>query len=183
METMDVRCPWCSATLKIRKMEGMESKNLTCPVCKKSSPFREYKTFVISQDESVTQMPGIGIRTKGEGKKEKENLIIGKLIIAGGAKSFQLMAGRNVVGRNSLSSQADIKIDAGNRMSREHVVIEVTHFPGKGFQHFISLFKEMVNPTYLNSTELVYGDKLILQNRDIIKLPDVDVLFEIPYSD
>ena len=46
--------------------------------------------------------------------------------------------------------------------------------------HYVSLSKERVNKTFINNTQLLYGDTLILQHGDIIKLPDINVRFEIP---
>ncbi|MCI7783026.1 MAG: hypothetical protein MR544_08035, partial [Parabacteroides sp.] len=52
--------------------------------------------------------------------------------------------------------------------------------PGKGFVHIASLYKERVNPTYINQTPLLYGDHIILQMGDRIILPNVTLRFEIP---
>jgi hypothetical protein len=68
-------------------------------------------------------------------------------------------------------------------MSREHVVIEVKRVAGKGFVHYLSLFKEKVNRTCINNDVLEYGDCVILKHGDIIHLPGIDLKFELPDSD
>ncbi len=65
-------------------------------------------------------------------------------------------------------------------MSREHIVIEVKKLPVKGFVHYVSLYKEKVNKTSIGNEPLLYGDCVVLNHGDIIKLPDATLRFEIP---
>ena len=179
METLDVKCPWCSAILRIKSAPGMEGKNITCPNCKHISPFTQFKTVVPKEEENVTCFPG-GIGNVPT--PTKENLIIGRLIIPLSGDSYQLLPGKNIIGRKASASVANFQIETGDnkRMSREHLIIEVKRVPSIGFTHLVSLYKERVNKTFINSTELLWGDTLILQNGDILKLPDVDIRFELP---
>lgn len=179
METIDVICPWCTAKLRLRKTPGMEGKNLTCPNCRQTSPFLNYKKAVPIEEESVTCFPG---GPENAQKVKTENLVIGRLIIPLSGISFQLKNGKNIIGRKASSSIAEFQISTGEnkRLSREHLVIEVKRIPSSGFMHYVSLYKERVNKTYVNNTQLLYGDTLILQHGDIIKLPDLNIRFEIP---
>ena len=182
MDTLDVKCPWCSAVLRVKSAPGMEGRNITCPNCKHTSPFAQFKAVIPKEEESVTFLPG------AEGNitpLAKENLIIGRLIIPMSRISFQLLPGKNVIGREASASTANFQIETGNnkRMSREHLIIEVKRIPTTGFTHYVSLYKERVNKTFINSTELLLGDTLILQHGDIIKLPDIDLRFELPYEE
>lgn len=95
-------------------------------------------------------------------------------------QSFMLNLGRNVIGRLSSQSQADIKLSTeGNRqMSREHIVIDVKDEPGMGIMQYLSLYKEKVNPTFLGGMQLKYGDIVTLQHGDQIGLPGVTLIFE-----
>lgn len=180
METIDVKCPWCSATLRIKKSLGMEVKNITCPNCKNTHPFTQFKVVVPVEEESVTCLPGF----KGEDKinSKPENLIIGRLIVPLTGISYQLLPGKNIIGRKASASIANFQIDTGEnkRMSREHLIIDVKRIPSSGFMYYVSIYKERVNKTFVNSTELLFGDTLILQHGDIIHLPDVDIRFELP---
>ena len=82
----------------------------------------------------------------------------------------------------SSKSEAGIQIyTADSRaMSREHIVIDVKNVPGKGFVHTLSLYKEKVNPTFIGSEPLVYGDRIVLTHGDVIRLPDTTLKFELP---
>ena len=180
METLDVKCPWCSATLRIRKTPGMDGKNITCPNCKNTNHFSKFK-LVVPIEESETQLPS----PDGGLPQAKENLLIGRLIIPLTGSSYQLLPGKNIIGRKASASTANFRIEAGDnkRMSREHLIIEVGRVPSMGYTHLVSLYKEKVNKTFINSTELLWGDTLILQHGDVIKLPDVDIRFELPDED
>ena len=174
-----MKCPGCSAVLRIKSAPGLEGKNITCPNCKHTSAFTQFKHIIPIEEESVTCLPG-GIRNVP--MPTKENLIIGRLVIPLSGISYQLFPGKNIIGRKVTASTANIQIETGDnkRMSREHLIIEVKRIPSSGFSHYVSLYKERVNKTFINSTELLWGDTLILQHGDIIKLPDVDLRFEIP---
>ncbi|MCH5225428.1 MAG: FHA domain-containing protein [Muribaculaceae bacterium] len=179
METVDVKCPWCSAVLRVKSVSGMEGKNITCPNCKHTSPFTQFKVVVPKEEESITCFPG------GMGNvpmTTNENLTIGRLVIPLTGIFFQLLPGKNIIGRKASASKANFQIETedNKRMSREHLIIEVKRIPTIGFTHYVSLYKERVNKTFINSTELLWGDTLILQHGDIIKLPDTDLRFELP---
>ena len=179
METIDVKCPWCSATLRIQQTPGMESKNITCPNCKQTSPFIKFKKIIPVEEESVTCFPG----SNGNSQNAKpEILIIGRLVIPLSGISFQLKPGKNIIGRKASASTANFQISTSEnkRLSREHLIIEVKRIPSTGFMHYVSLYKERVNKTFINNTQLLYGDTLILQHGDIIKLPDLNLRFEFP---
>lgn len=180
METLDVKCPWCTATLRIRQTPGMERKNITCPNCKNTSPFQEFKKVIPVEEECITQF--LGRNVDGNTQKKDENLVLGRLIIPLTGISYQLLPGKNIIGRKASSTTADFQIDTGEkkRMSREHLIIEIKRIPTAGLTHYVSLYKENVNRTFINKTELYWGDTLILQNGDIIKLPDIEIKFELP---
>lgn len=42
-EIITIKCPYCSAVLKVRNCSGIENKYITCPVCQQRSLFRFYK--------------------------------------------------------------------------------------------------------------------------------------------
>ncbi len=321
-----IKCPWCSAVLTVKDFEGIESKSVTCPVCKQKSPFTKFKkitdgriikTICVSREEkrcrlevtlvkeNVKKIAILGsdwsvpicvrgekphivikINTYGEmflyssnmdgvdhycdiyvdGKEmfgpdmevtanskielgyehypinlnellsvikfleqqpdqgynryfiptfddiceklknttynEKEetsylrdgeateqtdldNMMIGCLKMKTSGQTFRLSPGRNVIGRKASASSANIQLDTGenHRVSREHIVIEVKKIPGKGFVHYLSLFKERVNSTLHNKGSLLFGDCVILKNGDTISLPNFDIVFELHESE
>ena len=51
---------------------------------------------------------------------------------------------------------------------------------GKGFVHYVSLYKEKVNETLINGVRLEYGDCVVLKDGDMLRLPEATLVFEIP---
>ncbi|MCD8294508.1 MAG: FHA domain-containing protein [Clostridia bacterium] len=179
-------CPVCGTVLSVRNQNGIESKSVTCPVCKTKSPFRSFKRISNGYGDEPTEYPQEGNDPNADQTAINDgvNYILGRISVPAVSLSFQLRLGKNVIGRKGEASSAGCQIPCTNkRMSREHLVIEVKKVPGKGFVHYASLFKEKVNATYVNNHLLEYGDKIVLKNHDVIKLPDVVVHFEIPDRD
>lgn len=42
-ELLRIKCPNCGAVLTIKKITGLETKSIPCPVCKKTSKYIDYK--------------------------------------------------------------------------------------------------------------------------------------------
>lgn len=194
-EIIQIKCPFDGAVLSVKNQAGIESKNVTCPICKHKYPFTQFKRIIPAiyndEEETDTAYPGSEERTKyayGEDTTEATqtakslNLTIGKVYLTGTNVSFQLKPGRNIIGRRASKSEAEFQIDTGEKrsMSREHIVIEVKRIQSKGFVHYLSLYKEKVNNTYIGNQPLIYGDCIVLNHGDIIKLPDATLKFEIP---
>ncbi len=167
-EIIKIKCPFCGAVLAAKSKPGLEKKIIPCPVCKQKAPFSKFEKIVKSNRES-TQIGGLNINT-----------VIGKVTVLPNGESFQLREGRNVLGRTAGSSNADIHLPGSNRMSREHLIIDVRDVPGKGFVHYASLYKKETNETSIGHAKIEYGDELILKDGDIINFPGVDVIFEMP---
>ncbi len=163
--TIKVGCPVCGSVLVVKDSPGNAYGELTCPVCKRKSPFVRFKR--VADTVQATQYPDAA----GESP-------LGSIVVRDTSVSFQLKEGRNVIGRQSKSSGADIQLPCtSKRMSREHIVIDAERVAGKGYVHYVSLNKEQVNPTYVNGQFLSYGDKIILNAGDIIRLPDMELKF------
>jgi hypothetical protein len=194
-KTMDnvikIKCPFDGAILTIKSVPNIETKSITCPVCKKSYAFTQYKLMTpppppidIATDypddpfgqpkKPAAPQPPFGSETEINEEPTKEQQVIGRLVLQPSGVTYQLKLGRNVVGRKGVSSKADLQIDTeGKRnMSREHLVIDVKQEPGKGIVHYASLFKELVNDTYVNKARLAFGDCVVLNDGDLIRLPD-----------
>lgn len=190
-DIIQIKCPFDGAVLSVRNMPGIESKNVTCPICKHKFPFTQFRR--------VSPVPGNEEDPQTEYPFQRDNIAnsdterttaiagapnfsLGRLLIPGSGIYFQLKPGRNVVGRKGQKSMADFQIDTPDKrnMSREHLIIEVKKIPVKGFVHYASLFKEKVNKTFIGSEQLLFGDCIVLNNGDLIKLPDAILKFEIP---
>lgn len=193
-EIIQIKCPFDGAILSVKNQVGIETKKVTCPVCKHTYPFTEYKIVKSNHynDDKDTDYPGEEKTEYAYGNKKDEvtelpnmNLTIGRLKLIGTGISYQLKPGRNVIGRQSAKSTADFQIDTGDKrfMSREHIIINVNKTPGKGFVHYISMFKEKENKTFVGNEPLLFGDCVILSHGDVIKLPDATLKFELPDDD
>lgn len=191
-EIIQIKCPFDGAVLSVKNQPGIETKNVTCPICKHKYPFTQFKRVVstANNDDPDTEYPGDDEHTSyaydgrsGEDTDLGEiNFTLGKVRLLGTGISYQLKIGRNVIGRKGTKSNANFQIDTGEKrsMSREHIVIEVKKVPAKGFVHYISLFKEKVNKTFIGNEPLLYGDCIVLNHGDVIKLPDATLKFDIP---
>lgn len=185
-DIIQIQCPGDGAILSIKRQPGVESKNVTCPVCKMSRPFSQYKVYVPKTEECTEYPNGYGkTGNLNDSKEETEvatgNLCLGSLTVISTGRRYQLRPGRNVIGRKASVSDADFQIDTGqsHRMSRSHIIIDVKKVMGKGYVHQAKLFKERCNATYVNSSRLEPGDCIILHHCDILRLPDTDIRFEI----
>jgi hypothetical protein len=184
-EIIQIKCPFDGALLSVKYQAGIENKNVTCPVCRNKYPFAKFRRVMpsVQAADEATQYPGGGEESATE--LPQESVVLGRLLSVNPYISFQLKPGRNVIGRKSVKSSADCQVDTGDshKLSREHLVIEVKRVPAKGYVHYVSLYKEKVNPTYVEDELLQYGDCLVLSHGDVIKLPDVTFKFEIPDED
>ena len=188
-DTIKIKCPFDGATLTIKNMPGIESKSVTCPVCKKKFPFTEFRLVSGEGPSSAaadsagsddvdtstalgTDLPGCGAAL---GQLESPSL----------PQPLKLCEGRNVVGRQAKSSQATIQLPTGpsRGMSREHLLIEAKSVPGLGYVHYASLCKAEVNATFVNQSQLHYGDCVVLHDGDELRLPDVTLRFVVPDPD
>lgn len=180
MEIRQIKCPWCSAVLSVKYQANIEHKSLTCPVCKRSSLLSEYKPYIARQEEH-TCYPSID----NTGSDSGDKCLVGHLFVPSSGKSYGLSIGENIIGRNAAITKATVKIDAPThkRISREHLIISVSLITGRGLIHALSLYKERLNPTSVNGVPLSFSDRVILKHGDIINLPDLDLVFQIPDLD
>lgn len=188
-DIIKIKCPYCGAVLSVKNQTGIESKSVTCPICKQKSPFKSFKEVVDKNNDESTQYPSDDEKTSYQTSSDPRteiggglNFNLGILSVLPSGPSFQLKVGKNIIGRRATQSSADFQIptDGSKRLSREHLVIEVKKVPGKGFVHYASLCKQRTNATYIGNEQLEYGDCIVLSHGEIIKLPDVNVKFEIP---
>lgn len=202
-EIIQIKCPFDGAILSVKNQPGIETKNVTCPICKNKYPFTKFKrvTPATNNDDPDTEYPDKDEHTRYGNEdstivdeeetttvEEKTSLgkqvnyTLGKVTVVGTRLYYQLKPGKNVIGRKGQKSEANFQIDTADKrsMSREHIVIDVQKVPFKGYVHYVSLYKEKVNPTSIGKNPLLYGDCIVLNHGDLIKLPDATLKFEIP---
>ena len=189
-DIIKIKCPYCGTVLSVKNQSGITSKSVTCPVCKQKSPFTDFKKVIDKDNDEQTQYPDENDK-KSSYKASSDpgtdissglNFTLGKLRVLPSGPSFQLRLGKNIIGRNASNSSADfqIPVESSKRLSREHLIIEIKKVQGKGFVHYASLCKQKVNKTLIGNELLEFGDCIVLNDGDIIKLPDINVKFEIP---
>lgn len=188
-EIIQIKCPFDGAVLSVRNQPGIETKNVTCPICKNKYPFTHFKKVVpaamyagsgASDEHTRYEAEYTSYAQPQKPVGESPDMSIGKVTVVDSGLSYQLQPGRNIIGRKASHSSSDFQIDTGMKraMSREHVLIEVKNEPTKGYVHYLSLYKQKVNKTYVGAEELLYGDCIVLRSGDLIKLPDATLKFE-----
>ena len=122
-------CPKCNTRLKITRTEGLKKMDVPCPVCGNN--------FTVFFDVPPPPMQGAAQRNTapqpyGSGSGSHTQILnpnersIVKCTLTCNGQVFNLVPGRNVVGRMSPSSTADIQIPTADRnMSRRHASIFV----------------------------------------------------------
>lgn len=180
---IQIKCPFDGAVLSILKQPGLEKRNVTCPICKHTYPFSQFKRVVQKQNNAFDD-PGTDYNEKTRTGNFKSNVFesVGCLMIKGTNQTFPLKLGYNTIGRKASNSSANFVIDTGmNRlMSREHILVEVKEIPGKGVVHYLSLCKEKVNATFVGNERIYPGDSIVLKQFDEIRLPGADLIFFVP---
>ena len=188
-DVLKIKCPYCGAVLSVKNLAGIETKSVTCPICKQKSPFMDFQKVINKANDESTQYPNnednTNYRTDSDSGTDigmELNLTLGKLRVLPSGPSYQLKSGKNIIGRKAAQPVADFQIPMGGskRLSREHLVIEVKKVQGKGFVHYAALCKQKTNRTFIGNEQMEFGDCIVLNHGDIIKLPDVNVKFEIP---
>lgn len=58
-EIIQIKCPFCGAVLSVKNIPDIESKNVTCPICKHKYPFSQFKRVTTSNtnDDPETEYP------------------------------------------------------------------------------------------------------------------------------
>ena len=180
VDIITVRCPHCSARLAVRNHPGIENRSITCLACGERSPFGKFiRVASPVQPAHPEEHTHYQTDTPAAGEAQQP-LSIGVLKL-NNQVAFRLKPGKNIIGRKAAGSSATIQIPTGEnmRMSREHLVIEVKRVAGKGFVHYTSLYKEKCNATLVNGALLEPGDCIVLQQGDVIQLPDVTLRFDL----
>lgn len=185
-ESLRIKCPHCGAVLIVKKMPGLESKNIPCPVCKTVHKFTEYKTprQPAAADDTDLNSPAGGA-SGGEYTQPAGDRawVIGRLRQKGSGAAYKLSLGMNTLGRAAQTSRATVQIKTDDGyMSRMHAAIEVHKLPSGGYVHYF-FNTENKNPSYINGVKVEKGDRIILRSGDIVKMADTELEFVIETGD
>lgn len=200
---LNIKCPCCGTvfSVAVKPVPGIDNAIVTCPnkKCGEKNLFRDFKQVQPASNQTKQNMTDneetcYPHQNSCYGRDEdettvktaplRENLIVGKLQFMDSAETAQLHVGHNLIGRRP-STQATLQISTPgkNRLSREHLVIEVKKEHNVGYVHYASLHKQKVNATSINGSRLQYGDCIVLKHGDLIELPDVTLRFELIEND
>lgn len=186
---IQIKCPFCGAVLKVKQQAGLEKASITCPVCKKKTPFSDYQN-VINKDSEETEIPG-GFKTNSNSEdtttyNEFVNTTIGCLVEKSG-KRWSLHPGVNTVGRKTQSNPQQVEIPISDytgerKMSRNHAKIEVVRLANGSAKHILYNWQNK-NMTYVGGDPIESGDRIVLNNGTLIKFANIDVRFVIEDSE
>ena len=51
-EILKIGCPICGSVLSVKNQPGIESKSVTCPICKNKSLFSAFKKIVSKEEKT-----------------------------------------------------------------------------------------------------------------------------------
>lgn len=170
METMKIKCPNCGAILTVRCIPNMETKSVTCIVCKMSNPFSKYSEVKEQDyDPEDTEVKKKVCRDDGrEEDTESEKEVF--LCDASTQKRYRLKEGLNLVGRKTYKSDsvADVPIETLVKgFSRSHFYVEVMLYDvDLKLKMYLAKNK---NETFVNSERIEKDERIMLQDGDVIK--------------
>ena len=187
---IQIKCPYCGTVLKVKQQPGLEKASITCPVCKKKSPFTDFET-VINMDSEETELHG-GTKQKQDNGDPTTlynplaNTSIGCLVEKSGRR-WALHLGVNTVGRKLQSNPQQVEVPVSDytgerKMSRNHAKIEVIQLPNGGVKHVLYNWQNK-NRTYVGGEPIETGDRIVLNDGMVIKFANIDVRFVIEDSD
>ena len=142
-------CATCGVSLKVTNSKNEAVKVISCPRCgsKIEVDFEEDKTV-------------IGTVPK-----------ISRALLVMNGQSFELQMGANIVGRQSMTSEANIKLPVNDPyMSRQHALVQVTKVNDR-LCVTLSNYKNK-NATLVNGVELRQSDEVVLNHGDEIVMGD-----------
>lgn len=163
-----VCCNSCGITLDVPQRNGEPYRDIHCPNCNHqqrvtfgdSLPDEQAKTVYggmqgitrqdNTDDDALTQFP------------QAMPVHPGALLF--GTKKYPLRLGRNLVGRASKTSNADVQIPTNdNQMSREHAIINIKRIADGSLRTLIRNFKDNL-VTIVKDMQLETNDEVVLTN-------------------
>ena len=183
---LKIKCPGCGSILQLKKQPNLDSKSVTCPICKLKSFIGDCEKLEEKWDDDKTL-----INPKQKGSSDETTIVednictsAGRLVNTQTGKEYQLKQGRNAIGRQIENPLPTVTIaieetQTRRTMSREHAIIEVTRLGNGGYRHFLYNWKGK-NGTYVNGTPVADGERVVLSHGQTIKMGQVLLRFEIP---
>jgi DNA-directed RNA polymerase subunit RPC12/RpoP len=175
-----VKCDSCGLTLNVPQKNNDLVRIIRCPNC--SHQLRV--EFGSQPEDSGKTVYGGGKTTNRQSRAsedgatvyaQKKNISKGMLRCDG--KLYPLHIGKNVVGRKSPSSEADVQIDSIDRhISRQHAIIKITRVADGSLRALISCTKDRLT-TIVGGQSLSVGDEAILTNGITLTLGQTSLVY------
>ncbi|MCF0196013.1 MAG: FHA domain-containing protein [Bacteroidaceae bacterium] len=186
-QQIHIKCPYCGVILKVNPQPGLGNAHITCPVCKRKSPFTDFARLE-QKDPKETENT---VRRAASGNDPTElpcnrNYTVGCVVERSG-KAWQLRVGVNTIGRKLQTppQQVDIPINdytGERRMSRNHAKIEVIRLADGSVKHVLCNWQNK-NRTYIAGEPLEADDRIVLHDGAVIRFANIDVRFSIEDSE
>ena len=162
MEEKKFRCPQCMSVLKVKNSHNEDVKTIVCPVCSTSLTV----TFHCDKADGHTILPD-------------QCHLMKKAYLRHHGVNYELSMGQNVVGRKAITSEANIQIETEDMMmSRQHAEI-ICGFNDAGQLVCTLSNKNGKNGTTVNSIRLKDGDKVVLEDSNVLMLGNTTISFHM----
>lgn len=172
-QTINIKCPCCGVVLKVTNSKNEHVKRFACPKCAKPILVPFYK---LNPEDGETLMDGKGAAQSTQlASSEMQQSC--HLTYEG--KEYDLPIGSYSIGRQAVTSTADIQIDTDDLyMSREHAMMNVRRLADGGIKVDVSNLKNK-NTTLVNDYLLQPGDAIVVHDGDTVKMGNTIVTIHI----
>lgn len=177
-QTINIKCPSCGVVLRVTNSRNEPVKRFACPKCSKHIlvPFFKLNKERENAEDGVTLMDGKGAAQSTQLASSDLHQSC-RLICEG--KEYDLPIGSYSIGRQAVTSTADIQIDSQDLyMSREHALLNVRRLADGGIKVDICNLKNK-NMTQVNDYMLVQGDAIVLHDGDKVKMGNTVMTIQI----
>lgn len=177
MQKIRIICPSCGVKLDVRNSTESSEKEISCPNCNAQIKVNFNDEQSAQQNSDIPVSPVNKPQEYGT-RVMPTDCVMGKLLLNG--TYYPLQMGINTIGRAASTSKASIQIQTTDRtMSRMHSIIEV----GRIFNETDIILRTTIknannkNLTYVGGQLLIDGDTIVLNDGDIIKMGNVQIMF------
>lgn len=170
-----LQCPNCKCVLEISEFQGNDQTVLTCPNCKTPNAVGNYiKNPGLQQRKASDCATQLNLGQSGSDAGRSQSLLDLRT-----GNRFNLTLGRHLVGRRTSSSPsvADIALDTDDMgISRSHFYIDMYCMDDGRIKAVLGNAKNK-NMTYVNGDLLGEEDRIVLHNRDVIKISQTELKY------
>lgn len=176
-----VKCNSCGLTVNVPQRNGEPVRVIRCPNC--SHQLRvEFDPQPEDTNETVYGGGNVNNNRRSQPSDKEGTVYASKKNVSKGmlkceGRLYQLQSGRNVVGRKSSKSEADVQIATDDKhMSRTHAVIKITRIGDGSLKALISCCKDRLT-TIVGGQSLAVGDEVVLTSGITLVLGETSLLY------